>query len=203
MKHVFVESNWVFDYSAPEHLRTPDAEGLVNRAGSGELRLHIPSICLREGEDAVRRKCTARIPKELSEFRRWAVQRGVVSPSDAAVIEPFLESYRGAVQSGLAELRARVDSIRALPGVSVFSLSDAMFERAIALRSVGELKPFDEAILAAVLEKAKELPVDEPKYFCELDGDLAAQDKKGYPRVSFVALYAEANITFLSDFQVP
>lgn len=68
---------------------------------------------------------------------------------------------------------------------------------------ISELKPFDEAILAAVIEKSRELRRDEPKFFCELDGDLAIHDRKGNPRKAFVDLYAEAGIVFLSDFQVP
>jgi hypothetical protein len=202
MKHVFVESNWVFDFSAPAHLRTPDAQSLATYANAGLLRLYVPGICLREGEDAVRRKCAARNAKDLLEFRRWAVQQGNLSQNDSDAASPLLERYLGSMQSGLADLCARVNSIRSLPGVEVFALSEAMLERAITLRPVADLKPFDEAILAAVLEKSKELPSHEPKFFCELDGDLATHDRKGKPRKAFVDLYDQAGIVFRSDFQV-
>jgi hypothetical protein len=104
MRHVFVESNWVFDYSAPAHLRTPDAQKLVEYANRGGMRLYVPGICLREGEDAVRRKCTARIAKDFLEFRRWAVQRGELSRNDADAARPLLDRYLGSMQSGLADL---------------------------------------------------------------------------------------------------
>jgi hypothetical protein len=54
MRHVFVESNWVFSSCAPRHLRSPFAELLLQKARAGELRLHLPAICLREGGDAIR-----------------------------------------------------------------------------------------------------------------------------------------------------
>gem|GEM_PF-6455922 len=57
MKHVFVESNWVYDFCSPVHHRKPEAERLWKRALARELRLHIPGICLREGAEAVRKKC--------------------------------------------------------------------------------------------------------------------------------------------------
>ena len=70
-----------------------------------------------------------------------------------------------------------------------------MLDRAIALRrEVATLKPFDEAILAAILIKAGDARAADATdlFFCDLDGDLVPIDRKGNPRKEFVALYAAA-----------
>jgi hypothetical protein len=100
----------------------------------------------------------------------------------------------------------RIESIRGLAGVEVFALDDRMLDRALALRTeVATLKPFDEAILAAVLVKASDLKAggSTDLWFCDLDGDLVPIDRKANPRKELVALYAAAGITVRQDFQVP
>jgi hypothetical protein len=57
-----------------------------------------------------------------------------------------------------------------------------MLSRSVELSSEDlNLKPYDHAILAAVLVRAEQLRDDgeEEFYFCELDGDLQPWDKKG------------------------
>jgi len=39
MKHVFVETNWVFELCAPAHRSTPEAKDLAVRAARGDLVL--------------------------------------------------------------------------------------------------------------------------------------------------------------------
>jgi hypothetical protein len=39
MRHVFVETNWIFDYAAPAHRKDPAAVELLERAGRGEVTL--------------------------------------------------------------------------------------------------------------------------------------------------------------------
>jgi hypothetical protein len=48
MRHVFVETNWVFDYAAPGHHKFLGAVTLLERARNGELQLHLPALCLTE-----------------------------------------------------------------------------------------------------------------------------------------------------------
>ena len=55
MRHVFVESNWVYDFCSPRHRRKPEVERLLERAAADDLRLYVPAICLREGGESVRR----------------------------------------------------------------------------------------------------------------------------------------------------
>lgn len=206
MKHVFVETNWVFELCAPAHRGTPEAHVLAHRAVQGDLVLHLPSVSLREGGNAIRQKCQPNASKELREFRRWAVAAGRLGATTASEADAFLNAYIASVESGMATLDARIDAIRSRAGVDVFALDDRMLDRAIALRKeVATLKPFDEAILAAVLVKAGDLKASGATdlWFCDLDGDLVPVDRKGNPRKELVALYTSAGITVRQDFRVP
>lgn len=206
MKHVFVETNWVFEFCAPAHRRTPEAIGLAERASKSELTLHVPSISLREGANAIRQKSQPK-PKELQEFRRWAEANGKIDHATAQVATTFLQAYVSSVQADLAQLDSRIEQIRTSSGVEVFALSEPMLERAIELRAeVSGLKPFDEAILAAVLVRAADLKSKEPAatlYFCDLDGDLVPLDRTGNPRTELTRLYDAVGIQVRQDFQVP
>lgn len=181
MKHVLVETNWVFACCAPRHLRSTDALQLLARAQAGEVVLHLPAICLREAADAIRRKCQPRVPDELGSFLRAARADAQLAPEEAEATFRVLDRYRQAVGRDLRELDDALDLLRGTPGVDAFALSDAMLERAIDLRSegVGGLKPFDEAILAAVLVRAGALHDSEggDLVFCTLDRDLQPWDE--------------------------
>jgi hypothetical protein len=206
MKHVFVETNWVFELCAPAHRSTPEAHVLAHRAQQGDLVLHVPSVSLREGGNAIRQKCQPTASKELREFRRWAVATDKLKATTASEADAFLNAYVASVESGMSTLDARIDAIRTLAGVDVFALDERMLDRAIALRTeVVALKPFDEAILAAVLVKAGDLKASGATelWFCDLDGDLVPVDRKRNPRKELVALYAAAGITVRRDFRVP
>jgi hypothetical protein len=206
MKHVFVETNWVFDLCAPAHRAAPEAQGLVHRAAQGELVVHVPSAALREGGNAIRQKCQPTASKELREFRRWAVAEGKVNTTTAAEADVFLDAYIPTVKTGMLALDARIDAIRTQTGIDVFALDDRLLDRALRLRTeVATLKPFDEAILAVVLVKAGDLKATGATdlWFCDLDGDLVPVDKKGNPRKELVASYAAAGITVRQDFRVP
>jgi len=206
MKHVFVETNWVFDLCAPAHRATPEAKGLADRAARGEILLHLPSAALREGGNVIRQKCQPSASKELREFRRWAVAESKVNATTAAEADTFLQAYIANVKSGMDALDARLDALRSQTGIDVFALDDRMLDRALRLRTeVATLKPFDEAILAAVLVKAGELRAAGASdlWFCDLDGDLVPVDRKGNPRRELVALYAAAGVTVRQDFRIP
>jgi len=206
MKHVFVESNWVFDFCAPAHRSTPEAQALALRAAKGELVLHVPSVSLREAGNAIRQKCQPSAHKELREFRRWATANGKVGAATAAEAATFLDTYVSSVQVEIATLDTRLNAIRGLEGVEVFALDERMLEQAITLRQqVATLKPFDEAILAAVLVKTNDVTAAGAAevFFCNLDGDLVPFDRKGNPRKELVTLYDAAGIKARQDFLVP
>jgi hypothetical protein len=206
MTHIFVETNWVFEFCAPAHRRTPEAQALATRAASGDLVLHVPAVSLREGANAIRQKCKPSANKELRAFRLWAQANAKLSASTSAEASTFLDAYVNSVNTDIATLEDRVDAIKTLPGIDVFALDQRMLDRAIALRrEVDGLKPFDEAILASILIKAGDQKAGgaTSMVFCDLDGDLVPFDRRGNPRKELVTLYAAARITVRQDFLVP
>jgi hypothetical protein len=78
-----------------------------------------------------------------------------------------------------------------------------MLVRAIELSTENlDLKPFDQAILAAVLVHAEALRdsgADEVS-FCELDGDLQPWDKSARVKQPLAALYDSAGVWVYGDF---
>lgn len=78
-----------------------------------------------------------------------------------------------------------------------------MLTRAVDLSTQNlDLKPFDQAILAAVLMRAEELHNEGVAEICfyELDGDLQPWDKNGQPKRTLKNLYDEAHIWVYGDF---
>lgn len=208
MRHLFVESNWVFAVCAPEHLREPAALQLLRQAEQGVLKLYLPAICLREGGDAIRKKCQPRVPEEMSGFLRSARRRAMLSLEHSERVTQALELYRATVTRELRTLEDTLDAIRRTPGVEAFALSDAMLERAIQLRSEGAsgLEPFDESILAAVLVRAQALRETHGREsgfelaFCTLDGHLQPWTRHREAREPFATLYGQAGLRVYGDF---
>jgi hypothetical protein len=112
MKHVFVETNWVFEFCAPAHRSTPEAHALAERAAKGDLVLHVPAVSLREGANAIRQKCQPSANKELQEFRRWAEAKGKFGATTATEARTFLDAYVNSVNGDMATLEDRVDATR-------------------------------------------------------------------------------------------
>lgn len=105
----------------------------------------------------------------------------------------------------LDELPATLASIRKIPGLEVFALDEQMLSRSVELSSEDlNLKPYDQAILAAILVRAEQLREDgeEEFYFCELDGDLQPWDKKGAPKQPLTSLYDSAGVWVYQDFSM-
>jgi predicted nucleic acid-binding protein len=207
MKDVFVESNWVFEYVEPEFGRKPAADRLLQRAIAGEITLHVPAICLREGAESVRRKRQAR--HELGEFRRYSRRKGTLGEPEAEVIRTFLESFDRHVADELSRIDERLDHLQGLACVDCFALSDDMLQRVLTLRrsvvEVNQLKPFDEAILAAVLIRSHELRLAGATsiLFCTLDADLLPWNRSQQPRRELQAAYDAACVSVLPSFAVP
>jgi len=78
-----------------------------------------------------------------------------------------------------------------------------MLVRAVELSTQNlDLKPFDQAILAAVLVRAEELGDQgaDDVAFCELDGDLQPWDKNGRSKQPLTDLYDSAQLWVYGDF---
>jgi hypothetical protein len=198
MRHVFAESNWVVDCFAPRPFRTEEARSLLERAQRQELMLHVPSVCLSEGATVIREKFQPKAP-DWHRFRREALETELITQAQSDAILRFFEVFRATALSDLSGLDAALDKLRRTPGVDVFALDDAMLERAISLRSSVSLKPFDEAILGAVLTRAETLRSAGARelVFCTLDGDLRPRPRTGQ---RLLDLYTAAGLHVRQDF---
>ncbi len=114
-----------------------------------------------------------------------------------------LDQYEAAVLSELDELEARLQSLTQDPGIEVFALTEAMLARAVELASLNlDLKPFDQAILAAVLVRGEQLRDEgaDEIAFCELDSDLQPWDRNGEAKQPLTGLYDSAHVWVYGDF---
>ncbi len=203
MKHVFAETNWVVAYAAPAHVQLPAAAALSRRAKAGELRLYIPSVCLTEARYPIRTRFHPRLPADtVRKYLAWAIIEGTLNAEDGNTVRRVLDQYEMAVLADLEHVDERLESLRKHPGIEVFPLSDEMLRRAAELSTNLDLKPFDQAILAAVLVRAEALRDRgaDDVCFCELDGDLQPWDKNGRSKQPLTGLYESARVWVYGDF---
>ncbi|MDS3859953.1 hypothetical protein RIF25_03935 [Thermosynechococcaceae cyanobacterium BACA0444] len=203
---VLVETNWVVDVTAPAHLQSSQALKLLQRADEGEFQLFVPAICLMEARETVPRKFAPRAQTEdLRKFVIWARDEGRINLEDEKAAFRVFDKFDGLVTSELTKVSERLDTLAAHPGLTVFPLSQPMLERQISIGAMDIfLKPYDLAILAAVLVKTEELRQEGHSSvgFCELDSDLQPWDKIGASKPALSALYNEARIWVYGDFLV-
>jgi hypothetical protein len=206
MRHVFVETNWVVGLVAPTHLQTPAALELHKKAGTGELKLYLPAISLTEARQPVRTKYQPRNPADaLRKYLRWATTIGRIGGKQADIVRVALDQYEAVVLAELDELDARLERLTQDPAIEVFGLTESMLARSVGLSLLDlDLKPFDQAILAAILVRAEQLRdggVAEIS-FCELDSDLQPWHKNGESKHPLAGLYDAAHIWVYGDFSL-
>jgi hypothetical protein len=204
MRHVFVETNWVYAYAAPAHHKRLDAVDLLERARRGEVRLHLPGPCLTEARQPIRIKCQPR--HEADAIRRFLLRARAeqrVSPEEERVTREVLDRFEDQVRRELRQLDETIIALRQEPNLEVFPLNDGMLAKAVDLAQLDlVLKPFDQAILAAVLVRAGELMAEGETdlCFCESDADLQPWDKHGEARQPLTGLYAAAGVWVYENF---
>jgi hypothetical protein len=201
---VLVETNWVVDVTAPAHLQSPQAIQLLKQADAGEFQLFVPAICLMEARETVPRRFTPRSRSEdLRKFVRWARDDDRISLEDAEAAFRVFNQFDGLVANELTKVSERLDVLASHPGLSIFPLSEPMLERQVSIGAMGlSLKPYDLAILAAVLVKSEELQQEGYPWvgFCELDSDLQPWDKSGARKPALSDLYDHSRIWVYGDF---
>ena len=206
MRHVFVETNWVFGYAAPAHHKRLDAVELLQRSRAGEVLLHFPTPCLSEVRQPILTKCQPR--QEADAVRRFlarARKEETISSEQDRTTREVLDRFEKQVLAELRQLDDTLSSIRREPGVEVFPLNGDMLERATSLSDSGIwLTPFDQAILAAILVRSEELrhAGELDLCFCEIDADLQPWDKRGSVKQPLAGLYDEVGLWVYGDFDL-
>ena len=116
-----------------------------------------------------------------------------------------LDRFEQQVHAELRQLDDVLASIRREQGVEVFPLNGNMLERSVDLSAMGlSLKPFDQAILSAVLGRAVELrdAGERDVCFCETDADLQPWDRNGEAKQPLMELYDAAAVWVYGDFEL-
>ena len=204
MPHVFVESNWLFSFAAPAHHQVPAAAELFERARRGEFTLHMPNVCIGEARQAIMTKCQPRHETNaLRRFLSFSEPTGDVNRADADVTRAVLQKYEVRIKRDLDSLDATLQNLAGLPYLRIFGLDDEMLNRATTLALAGlAAKPFDHAILAAVLVSSSRLWAAGERgiSFCESDADLQPWDKNGNEKPLLTAAYDESHVWVYGDF---
>lgn len=203
MRHVFVETNWVVDYTAPVLARSPSARDLYARAQANEFVLHVPAIALVEARKVIRERRPREDVNGIRAFIRMARDDGrmTVETADSALV--VLSQYEQFIKAEKKDAPTRIEALLDDPVVDVFSLDEMMLEEStlIAGSSALELQSFDLAILAAILVSARGLQSEKADLsFCTLDSDLQPWDRRGAPKEVLRDLYDGAKIWVYGDF---
>ena len=203
---VFVETNWVVDIVAPAHLQSVQAAQLLSLAEAGEFELHLPAICLTEARETIPRRFNPRTDSEdLRKFVKWAKKEGKLTIEDANAAFRVFDKFDGLVTNELTKVPERLRELAQHPNLNVFPLSESMLERQVAIGARDtSLKPYDMAVLAAILVRAEDLRQNGFSWvgFCELDSDLQPWDKNGVLKPILSDLYNASRIWVYRDFLV-
>jgi hypothetical protein len=181
----------------------PAAAELLARARRGEVRLHLPNVCLAEARRAILARCQPR--GEANAIRRYLASASPthVTVNDAASTRTVLDKYESSIKHDLDALPERLRTLAGEACIDVFGLADAMLRYATELMFVGlDRKPFDHTILAGIIVRANQIwdAGDEPLSFCETDADLQPWDKHGNPKPPLRDLYDQAHVWVYGDF---
>jgi len=203
---VFVETNWVVDIVAPAHLQSQQASQLLSLAEAGEFELYLPAICLTEARETIPRRFTPRSRSEdLRKFVQWAKRQGKMTTEDANAVFRVFDKFDGLVANELTKVPERLIELAEHPNLNVFPLSESMLERQVYIGAMDtSLKPYDLAVLAAILVRAEDLQQQGHSWvgFCELDSDLQPWDKNGALKPILSDLYNASRVWVYQDFLV-
>src|SRR5229473_3419953 len=134
MRHVFIETNWVVAYAAPAHHKIPAALELFDRAASGEIKLHLPVICISEARRPIFERFQSRNEADrVRQFLLWARDSGMVNANEEEATRRVLDRMEGRVKADLAGLDEALNNLRAAKGIEIFNLSQKMLERCAEL----------------------------------------------------------------------
>jgi hypothetical protein len=203
MHHVFVETNWLHDYSAPAHHKVPEAVTLLERAQRGEFTLHIPNVSFAEARQSIQTKCQPVDGPGIHRYIRWAHNNGELNDEEATDAHQLAERYVQGISKELNAVPSIHKTLAGLPCVKVFAFDDEMLDLAnqLALTKVAQ-KPFDHAILAGILVSSSRLwnQGERGISFAEMDSDLQPWGTKGAPKGDLRKLYDDAHVWVYGDF---
>jgi hypothetical protein len=123
MRHVFIETNWVVAYAAPAHHKIPAALELFDRAASGEIKLHLPVICISEARRPIFERFQSRNEADrVRQFLLWARDSGMVNANEEEATRRVLDRMEGRVKADLEGLDEALNNLRAAKGIGAMPM---------------------------------------------------------------------------------
>jgi hypothetical protein len=153
LEHVFAETNWLVGCLAPAHHKLNAALELLEKAGNGQVVIHIPTICVAECQRPLREKFQVKLEADrVRKFLLWAKSNGTIGPEQEETVRRTLSQMEGLVRRDLDRLTDSLKELCVETGIDVFHIEEEMWLRNTALSHSGlQLQPFDQAILASIL----------------------------------------------------
>ncbi len=205
IRHLFVETNWLYSYAARSHHQMPAAVTLLDRAQQGDFILHIPNLAFAEARQSIQTKCQPVDGPGIHRCIRWAYNSGELDDDEAERAHRVAESYVRELHRELDDVPSILKRVSELSCVKMFALDDEMLNLAndLALENVAK-KPFDHAVLAGILVSASRLWKGGERgiAFAELDSDLQPWGKKGGPKEDLKKLYNDSHVWVYGDFML-
>ena len=199
-----METNWVVDCAAPAHNKVQAALDLLSRSKNNEIQLHLPAICIAEARHPISTKFQiSQSSDRVRQFTTWALSTNRLTAEHAGIIRTGIDLMENVVKNDLRRMEATLRDLTKSPGLDVFPMSHAMLARSTDLCfELAELKPYDQAVLAAILVRADELLKNGERelVFCELDSDLQPWDRSRRLKPKLTDLYNRANIWVYGDY---
>ncbi len=197
MKQVLVETNFLIEVTRPAPGRA--ARSLLARARQGQLQLHLPWCSISEA----RRTLPAKIKEDLdfhAQLERMAGLRWTDEGPfpEKSAIDSFVVYLTGRFQDAMGRCNASIDAVAA--DCRRIDPTQDVLNRLLAVYPVKSQKPFDEMVLAAVLQRASELRArgEQEIVFCNVNKQDFSPSKDPVLRDS----YLRCGIQFQDNFVV-
>jgi hypothetical protein len=202
VRHVFIETNFLFSIFRLPSKRRGDALALRARFEAKEIQLYLPYLCLQEAKHLIGKSLPGHRCPDLMEFHRFALEQGKAD-WDFEQVKKLLDAATGEVSRTKAVYQRELDAFATALGDGILHGTREVFD---FLRSLDldddNLQYNDKLILSSVLVKAKELhQTGEPRsFFVSVDkSDLRPTPAR--PRLT--RYYDEAGLVFVPGFVLP
>jgi len=202
VRHVFIETNFLFSIFCMPSKRHRDALALKARFDAREIKLYVPYLCFQEARNLISKSLPGNRCSDLLEFHRFASMSGNADWNFEEV-KKFLDAATGEVNRTKAVYKRELADFTNVLGDGLLHADKKVFDFLEALDLDGDALAYnDKLILSSVLVKAKELREsgEHSLYFVCLD-KRHLEPTPDRPKMT--RYYNEAGLNFVSRFVLP
>lgn len=202
VRHVFVETSFLFSIFCMPSKRHRDALALKVRFDAGEIKLYAPYLCFQEARYLISKSLPSNRCSDLLEFHRFAVMSGTTDWNFEEV-KKLLDAATGEVNRTKAVYQRELADFANAVGNGILHGDRKVFDFLETLDLDSDALEYnDKLILSSVLVKAKELrdSGEHPLYFVSLDKKHLEPTSH---RPKMTRHYNEVGLNFISRFVLP